>query len=211
MHIIISNNNYGGNKNMNTNIILIALFVSAFMFPSIGSVHTADAEIDISHCANLEAKAARPACEIVAHVKPAPVTFDDTLMATQGTASNAHATPIDSATSGYSYDAAIRMGAESNAKEPYGTSYRHKLRENNRLRNGIPGSRRNLIGAQGTESSLQGTPIDPATSSYSSDASGIQMGQESNANRHYGTSYRNNLRENNRLRNGIPGSGRKGK
>ena len=195
---------------MKTNIILIALFVGAFMFPSIGSVHTADAEIDISHCANLEAKAARPACETAAHVKAAPITFDDTLMATQGTAGSAHATPIDPATLGYSFDAsAKRMGAESNAKEPYGTSYRHKLRENNRLRNGIPGSRRNLMGAQGTESSVQGTPINPATSSYSSDASGIQMGPESNANRQYGTSYRNDLRENNRLRNGIPGSGRK--
>jgi hypothetical protein len=145
MYIIISNNNYGGNKNMKTNIILIALFVSAFMFPSIGSVHTADAEIDISHCANLEAKAARPACESAAHVKTAPVTFDDILLATQGSEGNAHATLIDSATSGYSYGAsAKRMGAESNAKEPYGTSYRHKLRENNRLRNGIPGSGRKV-------------------------------------------------------------------
>ena len=195
---------------MKTNIILIALFVGAFMFPSIGSVHTADAEIDITHCANLEATAARPACEAAAHVKAAPITFDDTLMATQGTAGSAHATSIDPATLGYSYNAsAKRMGSESNAKEPYGTSYRHELRENNRLRNGIPGSRRNLMEAQGTASSVQGTPIDPATSSYSSDASGIQMGSESNANRQYGTSYRNDLRENNRLRNGIPGSGQK--
>ena len=130
---------------MKTNIILIALFVGAFMFPSIGSVHTADAEIDITHCANLEATAARPACEAAAHVKAAPITFDDTLMATQGTTGSAHATPIDPATLGYSYDAsAKRMGAESNAKEPYGTSYRHKLRENNRLRNGIPGSGRKV-------------------------------------------------------------------
>ena len=41
------------------------------------------------------------------------------------------------------------------------------------------------------------------------DASAIQMGSESNANGRYGTSYRNDLRENNRMRNGIPGSGRK--
>ena len=41
------------------------------------------------------------------------------------------------------------------------------------------------------------------------DASAIQMGSESNANGRYGTSYRNDLREKNRMRNGIPGSGRK--
>jgi hypothetical protein len=63
---------------MKTNIILIALFVAAFMFPSIGSVDTADAETDISHCANLEATDARTACEAAAHGKPAPATFDDT-------------------------------------------------------------------------------------------------------------------------------------
>jgi hypothetical protein len=210
IHIIINNSVYGVNKNMKTNIILIALFVGAFMFPSMGIVHTADAEMDISHCANLEATAARPACEASAHVKPAPVTFDDNLMATQGTAGSAHATPIDPVTLGYSYDvSAKRMCAELNAKEPYGKSYRHELRENNRLRNGILGSRRNLMGEQGTASFVKGTPIDLATSSYSSDASGIQMGPESNANRQYGTSYRNDLRENKRLRNGVPGSGRK--
>ena len=73
---------------MKTNIILIALFVAAFMFPSIGSVDSAGAETDISHCANLEATAARPACEAAAHVKPAPATFDDTLMGVQATAAN---------------------------------------------------------------------------------------------------------------------------
>jgi hypothetical protein len=52
---------------MKTNIILIALFVAAFMFPSIWSFDTADAETDISHCANFEATAARPACEAAAH------------------------------------------------------------------------------------------------------------------------------------------------
>ena len=101
---------------MKTNIILITLFVAAFIFPSIGSVDTADAETDISHCANLEATAARPACEAAAHVKPAPPTFDDTLMGVQGTPANMR----------------------------YGTSYRNELRENNRMRNGIPGSGRKM-------------------------------------------------------------------
>jgi hypothetical protein len=41
------------------------------------------------------------------------------------------------------------------------------------------------------------------------DASAIRMGTESNVNGRYGTSYRHELRENNRLRNGIPGSGGK--
>ena len=144
---------------MKTNIILIALFVTAFIFPSIRSVNTANAETDISHCANLEATAARIACEAAAHVKPAPPTFDDTLMGVQGTAANRR----------------------------YETSYRNELREKNRMRNGIPGS----------------------GSSYSSDASEIQMGAESNANVRNGTSYRNELRQKNRMRNGIPGSGRK--
>ena len=143
---------------MKTNIILIALFIAAFMFPSIGSVDTANAETDISHCANLEATAARPACEAAAHVKPAPPTFDDTLMGVQGTAANARngtsyrselrqknrlRNGIPGSGSGYSSDAsAIRMGAESNANRRDGTSYRHELREQNRLRNGIPGSGR---------------------------------------------------------------------
>ena len=73
---------------MKTNIILIALFVAAFMFPSIGSADTAVAETDISHCANLEATAARPACEAAANIKPAPTTYDDTLMGVQGTSAN---------------------------------------------------------------------------------------------------------------------------
>ena len=144
---------------MKNNIILIALFITAFMFPSIGSVDTAGAETDISHCANLEATAARPACEAAADVKPAPPTFDDTLMGVQGTAAN------------------VRNG----------TSYRMELRQNNRLRNGVPAS----------------------GSSYSSDASAMPMGTESNANVRNGTSYRNELRQQNRLRNGVPASGRK--
>ena len=53
--------------------------------------------------------------------------------------------------------------------------------------------------------SLEGR-VDPRVDD---DASAIQMGSESNANGRYGTSYRNDLRENNRMRNGIPGSGQK--
>ena len=41
------------------------------------------------------------------------------------------------------------------------------------------------------------------------DLSAIQMDSESNTNGRYGTSYRNDLRENNRMRNRIPGSGQK--
>ena len=101
---------------MKTNIILIALFVAAFMFTSIRSIDTVNAETDISHCANLEATAAQPACEATAHVEPAPPTFD----------------------------ASIRMGAESNANMRNETSYRNELRQQNRLRNGIPGSGRKM-------------------------------------------------------------------
>jgi len=125
---------------MKTNIILITLFVAAFVFPTIRTVDTANAETDISHCANLEATAARPACEAAADVKPAPPTFDDTLMGVQGT-------------TGYSSDAsAIRMSEESNENGQYGISYRHELRENNRLRNGIPGSGKKMR----TESKVNG-------------------------------------------------------
>ena len=125
---------------MKTNIILIALFFSAFMFQSIRNIDTADAETDISHCANLEATVARPACEAAAHVKPAPSTFDDTLMGVQGT-------------TGYSSDtSAIRMSEESNENGRYGMSYRHELRENNRLRNGIPASGKKMR----TESKVNG-------------------------------------------------------
>ena len=101
---------------MKTSLILIALFVGAFMFPSIGIVDTANAEIDISHCANLEATAARPACEAAALVKSSPPTFDDTLMGVQGTPANRR----------------------------YGTSCRSELSEKNRMRNGIPGSGRKM-------------------------------------------------------------------
>ena len=126
---------------MKTNIILIALFVVAFMFPNFGSFDTANAETDISHCANLGTTAARSACEAAAHVKSAPQE----------------------------------------------NSYRNELSDKNRMQNGIPASG---LG-------------------YSSDASSIQMGAKSNANRRYGTSYRHEMREKNRMRNGIPGSGRK--
>ena len=37
---------------MKTNIILIALFVAAFMFTSIRSIDTVNAETDISHSVN---------------------------------------------------------------------------------------------------------------------------------------------------------------
>ena len=141
IHIVINNNVYGGNKNMKTNIILIALFVAAFMFPNIGSFDTANAETDISHCANLGATAARSACETAAHVKSAPQE----------------------------------------------KSYRNELSEKNRMQNGIPASG---LG-------------------YSSDASEIQMGMESNVSKREGTYNRLEMRENNRMRNGIPASGQK--
>jgi hypothetical protein len=66
--------------------MFIALYSAAFMFPSIGSVDTAGAETDISHCANLEATAARPACEAAAHSSMgAPAPFDDELVGAPGT------------------------------------------------------------------------------------------------------------------------------
>ena len=150
---------YRGNKNMKTNITLITLFVPAFMFLSTGSIDTANAETDISHCAKLEATAARPACEAAAHVKSAPPTFDDTLMGMQGTPVNRR----------------------------YGKSYRNELSEKNRMQNGIPASG---LG-------------------YSSDASEIQMGMESNVSKREETYNRLEMRENNRMRNGIPASGQK--
>ena len=82
---------------MKSKIIFIALYSVAFMFPSIGSVDTAGAQTDISHCANLEATAARPSCEAAAHeaaqnALPAgaletagsSATFDDSLMGAPG-------------------------------------------------------------------------------------------------------------------------------
>ena len=145
---------------MKTNIILIALFVPAFMFLSTGSVDTANAETDISHCANLEASAARTACEAAAHVKSAPPTFDDTLMGVQGTPANRRygtsyrnelseknrmRNGIPASGLGYSSDtSSIQMGAESNANRRNETSHRHEMREKNRMRNGIPGSGRKM-------------------------------------------------------------------
>ena len=145
---------------MKTNITLITLLVTAFMFLSAGSIDTANAETDISHCANLEATAARPACEAAAHVKSAPPTFDDTLMGVQGTPANRGygqsyrnemseknrmQNGIPASGLVYSSEAsAIQMGSESNANGRYGTSYRNDLRENNRMRNGIPGSGRKM-------------------------------------------------------------------
>jgi hypothetical protein len=160
IHIVINNNVYGDNKNMKTNIILIALFVAAFMFPSIRSVDTAEAAPRVDNeTPQLPDTIVSSKSETSVHVKSAPPTFDDNLMGLQGTSAN----------------------------RQYGTSYRNELSEKNRMRNGIPGS-----------------GLD-----YSSDASERQMGAESNANRQYGTSYRNELSEKNRMRNGIPGSGRK--
>jgi hypothetical protein len=71
---------------MKSKIMFIALYSVAFMFPSIGTVDTADALADISHCANLEATAARPACEAAAHgsMGGAPAPFDDGLMGAPG-------------------------------------------------------------------------------------------------------------------------------
>ena len=153
-------NFYRGNKNMKKNITLITLLVTAFMFLSAGSIDTANAETDISHCAKLEATAARPACEAAAHVKSAPLTFDDTLMGVQGTPANRRygtsyrnelseknrmRNGIPASGLGYSSDASsIQMGAKSNANRRYGTSYRNELSEKNRMRNGIPGSGRKM-------------------------------------------------------------------
>ena len=72
---------------MKRTIMFIALYSAAFMFPSIGSLDTAGAEADISHCANLEATAVRPACEAAAHSSMAvPAPFDDNLMGAAGDA-----------------------------------------------------------------------------------------------------------------------------
>jgi hypothetical protein len=145
---------------MKTNIILIILFVPAFMFLSTGSVDTANAETDISHCAKLEATAARPACEAAAHVKSSPPTFDDTLMGVQGTSANRRygttyrnelseknrmKNGIPASGLGYPSEASsTQVGAESNANRRYGTSYRNELSEKNRMNNGIPGSGRKM-------------------------------------------------------------------
>ena len=145
---------------MKTNIILIALFVPAFMFLSNGSVDTANAETDISHCANLEATVARPACEAAAHVKSDRPSFDDTLMGVRGTNANRrygtsyrndlseknrmrNGIPA-SGLSNSSIASSMQMGAESNENRRYGTSYRNDLSEKNRMRNGIPGSGRKM-------------------------------------------------------------------
>ena len=130
------------------------------MFPTIGIVDTANAEIDISHCANLEATAARPACEAAAYDKSAPPTFEDTLMGVQGTPANRRygksyrnelseknrmQNGIPASGLGYSSEASeIQMGVKSNANRREGTSYRREMRENNRMRNGIPGSEQKM-------------------------------------------------------------------
>jgi hypothetical protein len=163
IHIVINNNVYGGNKNMKTNIILIALFVAAFMFPSMGSVDTADAETDTSHCTvnGVISGASHDECVAAAHeaaqnALPAgaletagsSATFDDTLMQGQSppTPPRVNQYPILQLKkrSKIILDK-YEEGAESNERSGgYGTSYRHELRENNRMRNGIPGSGRKM-------------------------------------------------------------------
>ena len=138
IHIVINNNVYGGNKNMKTNIILIALFVAAFMLPTIGSLDTANSETDISHCANLGTTAARSACEAAAHVKSAP---QEKSYRNELSEKNRMQNGIPASGLGYSSDAsAIQMGVKSNSNKREGTSNRREMRENNRMRNGIPGS-----------------------------------------------------------------------
>jgi hypothetical protein len=130
---------------MKTNIILIALFVAAFMFPSIGSVDTADAETDTSQSANRE-EMTRSIGKGKDFVIPAPATLDDTLMQGQSPPSPSYATesPMDTRRKVTQPDR-YEEGAESNERSGgYGTSYRHELRENNRMRNGIPGSGRKM-------------------------------------------------------------------
>ena len=127
---------------MKNNIILIALFVVAFMFPNFGSFDTANAETDISHCANLGTTAARSACEAAAHVKSAP---QEKSYRNELSEKNRMQNGIPASGLVYSSEAsAIQMGSESNANGRYGTSYRNDLRENNRMRNGIPGSGRKM-------------------------------------------------------------------
>ena len=130
---------------MKTNMILIALFVAAFMFPSIGSVDTAEAETDTSQSANREemTRAIGKATDLVI---PAPATFDDTLMQGQRPPPPSYEpkSPIDTRRKVTQPDR-YEEGAYSNERwDDYGTSYRHELRENNRMRNGIPGSGRKM-------------------------------------------------------------------
>jgi len=145
---------------MKTSIILIALYVPAFIFLSNGTVDTANAETDISHCANFEATVARPSCEAAADVKSARPTFYDTLMGVRRTPTNRQygtsyrnelseknrmRNGIPASGLGNSSDvSSMQMGAKSNANRREGTSYRHELREKNRMRNGIPGSGRKM-------------------------------------------------------------------
>jgi hypothetical protein len=63
---------------MKSKIIFIALYSAAFMFPSIGSVDTAGAQTDISHCDAFSGPALA-ACVDAAHGS-SPAPFDDGLM-----------------------------------------------------------------------------------------------------------------------------------
>jgi hypothetical protein len=69
-------------------LIMFSLFsVSYFVTSAIGEDGYAghNTPVDISHCANLEATAARPACEAAAHSMDSPAaTFDDSLMRASG-------------------------------------------------------------------------------------------------------------------------------
>jgi hypothetical protein len=123
---------------MKTNIILIALFVVAFMFPNFGSFDTANAETDISHCANLGTTAARSACEAVAHVKSAP---QEKSYRNELSDKNRMQNGIPASGLGYSSDESeVQMDVKSNASKREGTYNRLEMRENNRMRNGIPAS-----------------------------------------------------------------------
>jgi hypothetical protein len=102
---------------MKTNIIFIALFVAAFMFPSFESVDTAEAAPRLNKAIpQLPDRIVSSKNEASVDVKSASPTFDDTLMGVQGTSANRR----------------------------YGTSYRNELSEKNRMRNGIPGSGRKI-------------------------------------------------------------------
>ena len=84
---------------MKSKIMFIALYSAAFMFPSIWSVETADAETDISHCADrydrltgMYQDCVAAAHEAAQNALPAgaletagsSATFDDNLMGTPG-------------------------------------------------------------------------------------------------------------------------------
>ena len=134
---------------MKTNIILIALFVAAFMFPSIGCV-TGDEKTDTSQSANREEMTGTigKATDLVI---PAPATSIDPLSQSEKKEQLIVLPDIYEPESPMDTRRKVKQpdryegGAESNERSGgYGTSYRHELRENNRMRNGIPGSGRKM-------------------------------------------------------------------